>query len=52
MKHDEATAQPAPLGQVERGVGRLVEKLRDAASAGFDEWRVQDPVDGNLLGGG
>lgn len=22
MKHDEATAQPAPLGQVERGVGR------------------------------
>ena len=23
MKHDEATAQPAPLGQVERGVGRL-----------------------------
>ncbi len=30
----------------------LVEKLRDAASAGFDEWRVQDPVDGNLLGGG
>ena len=24
MKHDEATAQPAPLGQVERGVGRPV----------------------------
>lgn len=23
MKHEEATAQPAPLGQVERGVGRL-----------------------------
>ena len=23
MKHDEATVQPAPLGQVERGVGRL-----------------------------
>jgi hypothetical protein len=22
MNHDEATAQPAPLGQVERGVGR------------------------------
>ena len=24
MKHDEATVQPAPLGQVERGVGRPV----------------------------
>ena len=24
MKHEEATVQPAPLGQVERGVGRLV----------------------------
>ena len=47
MKHDEATAQPAPLGQVERGVVPLVEKLRGAASAGFDEWRVQDPADGS-----
>lgn len=26
MKHDEAQAQPAPLGQVERGVGRPVPK--------------------------
>ena len=26
MKHEESTAPPAPLGQVERGVGRLVEK--------------------------
>jgi hypothetical protein len=26
MKHDEATVQPAPLGQVERGVGRLCPK--------------------------
>lgn len=42
MKHEDETAQPAPLGQVERGVGPLVEKLRGAASAGFDEWRVQD----------
>ena len=24
MKHETETAQPAPLGQVERGVGRLV----------------------------
>jgi hypothetical protein len=23
MKHEHETAQPAPLGQVERGVGRL-----------------------------
>ncbi len=35
MKHDEATVQPAPLGQVERGVGRpaperyVVRYLRD-----------------------
>ena len=26
MKHEDTTAQPAPLGQVERGVGRLVPK--------------------------
>jgi len=26
MKHETETAQPAPLGQVERGVGRLVPK--------------------------
>jgi len=32
MKHDEATAQPAPLGQVERGVGRPVPE-RDQAGA-------------------
>ena len=24
MKHEDTAAQPAPLGQVERGVGRLV----------------------------
>ena len=30
MKHETETAQPAPLGQVERGVGRLVPE-----SAGF-----------------
>lgn len=38
--------QPAGIGPVERGVGPLVEKLRGAASAGYDEWRVQDPKDG------
>ena len=29
MKHDEATVQPAPLGQVERGVGRPVNEATD-----------------------
>ena len=40
-------AAHAVAGQVERGVVPLVEKLRGAASAGFDEWRVQDPADGS-----
>jgi hypothetical protein len=40
------TDDSAGVGPVERGVGPLVEKLRGAASAGFDEWRVQDPEDG------
>lgn len=30
MKHEHETAQPAPLGQVERGVGRLVAERADA----------------------
>jgi hypothetical protein len=29
------------------GLGALVEKLRSTASAGYDEWRVQDPKDGS-----
>lgn len=29
------------------GLGPLVEKLRSTASAGYDEWRVQDPKDGS-----
>ena len=41
------TLPDAVGAQVERGVGPLVEKLRGAASAGFDEWRVQDPKDGS-----
>lgn len=41
------TATAAGEGPVERGVVPLVEKLRGAASAGFDEWRVQDPADGS-----
>ncbi len=39
------TAGEAPVDQ---GVGPLVEKLRGAASAGYDEWRVQDPEDGSF----
>jgi hypothetical protein len=31
MKHDEATVPPAPLGQVERGVGRLVPERAEYA---------------------
>lgn len=41
------TKTAAGEGPVERGVVPLVEKLRSAASAGFDEWRVQDPADGS-----
>jgi hypothetical protein len=37
MKHEETAAQPAPLGQVERGVGRLDPRTRSQklADAGF-----------------
>jgi hypothetical protein len=37
MKHDEATAQPAPLGQVERGVGRPVEQRADDEAPTVDD---------------
>jgi hypothetical protein len=42
MKHDEATAQPAPLGQVERGVRplaqRLASQLQNAAyNCGYED---------------
>lgn len=47
MTDSKETAQPATLGQGERMVVPLVERLRGAASAGFDEWRVQDPKDGS-----
>jgi hypothetical protein len=44
----ERHENPGAVGsQVERGVVPLVQKLRGAASAGFDEWRVQDPKDGS-----
>lgn len=47
---DKATEshQPStPVGVSSSEVlGALVEKLRSAASAGYDEWRVQDPNDG------
>ncbi len=33
MKHEETAAQPAPLGQVERGVGRLVPERAVGPSA-------------------
>ena len=44
---DEANMPAADAGQLDPGVGPLVEKLRSAASAGYDEWRVQDPKDGS-----
>lgn len=37
MKHDNETAAPAPLGQVERGVGRLEPERDDAAEHGLLE---------------
>jgi hypothetical protein len=45
MKHEEATAQPAPLGQVERGVGRLCPQ-RDIADYeyGDDDWLDDEPA--------
>jgi len=43
-RSDEMPA--ADAGQLDPGVGLLVQRLRNAASAGFDEWRVQDPKDG------
>lgn len=47
MTHDdEATVQPAVGTPVDQRVVPLVEKLRGAASAGYDEWRVQDPKNG------
>ncbi len=45
MKPEDETPAVAP--PFERGVVPLVEKLRGAAGAGFDEWRVQDPADGS-----
>lgn len=42
MSTTAAGASPA-----EQGVGLLVQRLRNAASAGYDEWRVQDPKDGS-----
>ena len=41
------TTNDAGSAPLERPVVPLVEKLRGAASAGFDEWRVQDPKDGS-----
>lgn len=38
-------ATPLAFGST-AGLGPLVEKLRSTASAGYDEWRVQDPKDG------
>ncbi len=46
MREDE-TLPAADAGPVDQRVVALVEKLRGAASAGFDEWRVQDPADGS-----
>jgi len=46
MKHEHKTAQPAPLGQVERGVGRLEPERDDArllelaATAAGYTWRA------------
>ncbi len=37
----------AGASPVDCDVGLLVQKLRSAASAGYDEWRVQDPSDGS-----
>ena len=48
---ESTTAAGGPGGmplalRLSEGLGPLVEKLRGAASAGYDEWRVQDPEDG------
>lgn len=40
-------APPLGLGSSE-GLGALVEKLRSVASAGYDEWRVQNPDGGSF----
>lgn len=42
MKHEDITAQPAPLGQVERGVRRLAPK-REAACMPL-QWPRADPA--------
>lgn len=51
MTTDQATenhqAEPAVEGPVHRTVVPLVEELRGAASAGYDEWRVQNPDGGS-----
>ncbi len=47
MSGRDETLPPADAGQLDPGVGLLVQRLRNAASAGFDEWRVQDPKDGS-----
>ena len=42
-----STEDAGPCGsEFSDGLGPLVEKLRSTASAGYDEWRVQDPKDG------
>lgn len=47
MSDRSETLPPADAGPVDQPVVPLVEKLRGAASAGYDEWRVQDPKDGS-----
>lgn len=43
MKHDEATAQPAPLGQVERGVGRPEPERAADGVWRVDRWACRGP---------
>ena len=42
-----AEAEPPLAFALTGELGPLVEKLRSTASAGYDEWRVQDPKDGS-----
>jgi hypothetical protein len=41
MKHEQETAQPAPLGQVERGVGPVAEARRFGRFTAPAEWAHQ-----------
>lgn len=46
MSNDDLSAADRGCG-FSAGLGALVAQLRSAASAGYDDWRVQDPKDGS-----